>query len=108
MNTPSELAAKDIAAHLHPFTNLATHADVGPLVITRGDGILVEDEQGRRYIEGMSGLWCSSLGFSHPRLIAAGTQALQTLPSTTTPSTTAPTRRWRTWPRSCWPWHRRP
>lgn len=80
MNTPSELAAKDIAAHLHPFTNLATHADVGPLVITRGDGIHVEDEQGRRYIEGMSGLWCSSLGFSHPRLIAAGTQALQTLP----------------------------
>ena len=80
MNTPSELAAKDIAAHLHPFTNLATHADVGPLVITRGDGIHVIDEQGRRYIEGMSGLWCSSLGFSHPRLIAAGTQALQTLP----------------------------
>lgn len=83
MNAPtphSLLAAQDIAAHLHPFTNLAAHAEVGPLVITRGDGIHVIDEQGRRYIEGMSGLWCSSLGFSHPRLVAAGVEALQTLP----------------------------
>ena len=77
---PSELAAQDIQAHLHPFTNLADHAAVGPFVITRGDGIHVEDEHGRRYIEGMSGLWCSSLGFSHPRLVAAGIRALQTLP----------------------------
>ncbi|XAH21210.1 aspartate aminotransferase family protein [Xylophilus sp. GW821-FHT01B05] len=80
MSAPTPLAAKDIAAHLHPFTNLAAHGQVGPLVITRGDGIHVEDEQGRRYIEGMSGLWCSALGFSHPRLVAAGTKALQTLP----------------------------
>ncbi len=74
------LATQDIAAHLHPFTNMAVHADVGPLVITRGDGIHVIDEQGRRYIEGMSGLWCSALGFSHPRLVSAGIEALQTLP----------------------------
>ena len=83
MNAPTPhtlLAQQDISAHLHPFTNLAAHADVGPLVITRGDGIHVIDEQGRRYIEGMSGLWCSSLGFSHPRLVAAGIEALQTLP----------------------------
>lgn len=83
MNHPTPhtaLAAQDIAAHLHPFTNLALHADVGPLVITRGDGVYVIDEQGRRYIEGMSGLWCNSLGFSHPRLVAAGIEALQTLP----------------------------
>jgi len=74
------LAAADIAAHLHPFTNLAAHPEVGPLVITRGDGIYVEDDQGRRYLEGMSGLWCSSLGFSHPRVIEAGVRALRTLP----------------------------
>ncbi len=83
MNTTTPhtlLATQDIAAHLHPFTNMAVHADVGPLVITRGDGIHVIDEQGRRYIEGMSGLWCSALGFSHPRLVSAGIEALQTLP----------------------------
>ena len=86
MNAPdsqrklSSLDAKDVGSHLHSYTNLAVHDDVGPLMITRGDGIHVIDEQGRRYIEGMSALWCSSLGFSHPRLVQAGINALQTLP----------------------------
>ncbi|WP_066733183.1 aspartate aminotransferase family protein [Cupriavidus sp. D384] len=77
---PTDLASEDIAAHLHPFTNLAAHPDVGPLVITRGDGIHVEDDQGRRYVEAMSGLWCASLGFSHARVIEAGVAALRELP----------------------------
>jgi 4-aminobutyrate--pyruvate transaminase len=78
--THAEHVAGDIAAHLHPFTNLATHADVGPQVITRGDGVSVEDDQGRRYLEAMSGLWCASLGFSNARLAAAGSDALHALP----------------------------
>ena len=78
--SPSENAAHDIAAHLHPFTNLATHPQVGPLVIRRGDGIHVEDDQGRRYLEAMSGLWCASLGFSNERLAKAGSDALHSLP----------------------------
>ncbi|MGJ3702343.1 aspartate aminotransferase family protein [Variovorax sp. AFSI2.2] len=76
----AENAATDIAAHLHPFTNLATHPQVGPLVIQRGDGIFVEDDQGRRYLEAMSGLWCASLGFSNQRLAKAGSDALYGLP----------------------------
>ncbi|MEJ1168418.1 aspartate aminotransferase family protein [Variovorax sp. CCNWLW235] len=75
-----ETAATDIAAHLHPFTNLATHPQVGPLVIQCGDGIFVEDDQGRRYLEAMSGLWCASLGFSNARLAKAGSEALHGLP----------------------------
>ncbi|MBT2335904.1 aminotransferase class III-fold pyridoxal phosphate-dependent enzyme [Variovorax paradoxus] len=79
-STHAENAANDIAAHLHPFTNLATHPQVGPLVIQRGDGIFVEDDQGRRYLEAMSGLWCASLGFSNARLAKAGSDALHGLP----------------------------
>ncbi len=78
--THADNAAHDIAAHLHPFTNLATHPQVGPLVIRRGDGIFVEDDQGRRYLEAMSGLWCASLGFSNARLAKAGSDALHGLP----------------------------
>ena len=77
----SELARQDIAAHLHPYTNLAAHAEVGPMVIRRGDGIFIEDERGRRYLEAMAGLWCASLGFSNRRLAQAGAQALATLPN---------------------------
>jgi 4-aminobutyrate--pyruvate transaminase len=79
--THAEHVAGDIASHLHPFTNLATHPEVGPLVITRGDGVYVEDDQGRRYLEAMSGLWCASLGFSNARLASAGSAALQALPN---------------------------
>ena len=79
-STHAENAANDIAAHLHPFTNLATHPQLGPLVIQRGDGIFVEDDQGRRYFEAMSGLWCASLGFSNARLAKAGSEALHGLP----------------------------
>jgi len=79
-STHAENAANDIAAHLHSFTNLATHPQVGPLVIQRGDGIFVEDDQGRRYLEAMSGLWCASLGFSNARLAKAGSEALHGLP----------------------------
>ena len=35
---PTANAIQDIAGHLHPFTNLATHPQVGPLVISHGDG----------------------------------------------------------------------
>ncbi len=79
-STHDKTAAQDIAAHLHPFTNLVTHAQVGPMVIRRGDGIFVEDDQGRRYLEAMSGLWCASLGFSNARLAKAGSDALHSLP----------------------------
>ena len=79
-STHAANAAHDIAAHLHPFTDLASHAQVGPLVIRRGDGIFVEDDQGRRYLEAMSGLWCASLGFSNERLARAGSEALRSLP----------------------------
>lgn len=78
--THAQNATTDIAAHLHPFTNLATHPQTGPFVIVRGDGIFIEDDRGRRYLEAASGLWCASLGFSNRRLAAAGSEALHTLP----------------------------
>jgi 4-aminobutyrate--pyruvate transaminase len=52
----------------------------GPLVIARGDGVYVIDEQGRRYLEGMAGLWCASLGFSERRLADAAYRQMLELP----------------------------
>ena len=79
-NHTDSLAKKDIAYNLHPYTNLAAHEDRGPLVITRGEGIYVWDSDGNRYIEGLAGLWCVSLGSSEPRLVEAATRQLQNLP----------------------------
>ena len=77
---PNSLAARDIASVLHPYTNLKTHPETGPLVIARGDGVYVEDEDGKRYIEAMSGLWCAALGFNEPRLADAAFEAMRKLP----------------------------
>jgi 4-aminobutyrate--pyruvate transaminase len=77
--TSTTTSAAD-AHQIHPFTNLSLHAQTGPMVISRGDGIYVYDEHGRRYIEGLAGLFCASLGFSNERLATAAHKQMQQLP----------------------------
>jgi 4-aminobutyrate--pyruvate transaminase len=79
-HAPNSPAAIDVAYQLHPYTNLAVHEDKGPFIITRGEGIYVFDDDGKRYIEGLAGLWCTSLGFSEPRLVQAAKRQMETLP----------------------------
>ena len=78
LDTPA--ARRDLAFHLHPSTNLRLVQSEGPLVITRGEGVYVYDDEGRRYLEGMSGLWCASLGFSERRLAEAAYRQMLELP----------------------------
>lgn len=65
---------------LHPFTHLSNHQAQGPFLIERGEGVHVWDDKGNRLLEGMSGLWCASLGFSEQRLIDAAAKQFATLP----------------------------
>jgi 4-aminobutyrate--pyruvate transaminase len=64
----NSLYRRDIASLVHPQTNLRKHLDVGPSIFTRGDGIYVQDDSGKKYLEGAAGLWCASLGFGNERL----------------------------------------
>jgi 4-aminobutyrate---pyruvate transaminase len=83
MNAPtsaSTLAQKDVANHFHPYTNLRAIEKDAPLIIVEGDGIEVIDDAGKRYIEGMAGLWCASLGFSEKRLADAAKRQMDVLP----------------------------
>lgn len=72
--------SRDIAHVLHPYTNLKKHQQNGPLIIVRGEGIRVIDEEGKAYIDGLAGLWCVSLGFSERRLVEAARRQLEILP----------------------------
>ena len=58
-----DVRSRDLAALLHPVTNLALHEECGPLMIERGEGIHVYDNTGKEYIEGLAGLWCTALGY---------------------------------------------
>jgi 4-aminobutyrate--pyruvate transaminase len=73
-------AARDIANALHPYTDLKAHLEVGPMVISRGEGVRVWDENGKGYIESVAGLWCASPGFSNERLIEAAAAQMRRLP----------------------------
>lgn len=76
----SNLASIDAQHHFHPYTNPRQLEASGPLMITRGEGIRVFDSQGKSYIEGMAGLWCTSLGFSEGRLVEAACRQMKVLP----------------------------
>ena len=73
-------AARDIANVLHPYTDHRAHAKNGPLVIARGEGVKVWDDQGKEYIEGVAGLWCAALGFDSKRLADVAHQQMLKLP----------------------------
>jgi 4-aminobutyrate---pyruvate transaminase len=81
MERANTLAARDVDSLIHPFTDLARHAAEGPLVIDRGEGVYVYDQDGNRYLEGLAGLWCAALGFGEQRLVDAATEQLGKLPT---------------------------
>jgi 4-aminobutyrate--pyruvate transaminase len=79
MTTLTNFAARDVEALLHPTTNLAAHRTTGPLVLERAEGIYVWDASGKRYIEGLAGLWCTGLGYGNKELIEAARQQMEKL-----------------------------
>jgi 4-aminobutyrate--pyruvate transaminase len=54
--------------------------ETGPFVIERGEGVYVFDSHGKRYLDGISGMWCTSLGYSQPRLVEAARRQMSSLP----------------------------
>lgn len=67
------------------FTDMGEYAEAGSKVIVRGEGCEVISDTGRRYIDGLSGLFCSNLGHSYGDEIGrAAHRQLATLPFTPT------------------------
>ena len=81
MQRGNSAASRDIAYHLHPYTNLSKHESEGPLVITEGKGIHVYGRE-RQGIHRGPGRACGapSLGFGEERLVEAATRQMKQLP----------------------------
>ena len=60
---PTSPEARDVAYLVPPYTNFRANEEQGPMIIERGEGVYVWDNGGKQYIEGMAGLWSTSLGF---------------------------------------------
>jgi adenosylmethionine-8-amino-7-oxononanoate aminotransferase len=52
----------------HPFTQQRDWAGEQPLMIERAEGSELIDSDGRRYLDGVSSLWCNVHGHRHPAL----------------------------------------
>jgi adenosylmethionine-8-amino-7-oxononanoate aminotransferase len=68
---PMDLAAADHAHLWHPFTQQQGWTGEAPLIVDRAEGTDLIDVDGRRYIDGVSSLWCNVHGHRHPRIDAA-------------------------------------
>ncbi len=67
-----ELAELDRRYAFHPFTGLANHERDGPAaMMVGGDGVRLEDSRGKRYIDGMAGLWCVNVGYGRTEIADA-------------------------------------
>lgn len=73
----SNMAVRDIETVIHPYTNLARHRETGPLILNEGRGIYLHDDTGKRYIEGLAGLWCTALGYGNAEIVEAAAEAMR-------------------------------
>jgi L-2,4-diaminobutyrate transaminase len=56
----------------HPFSVLSEHEASGPRrVMVSGEGSTLVDDQGRRYLDAMAGLWCVNVGYGRVEIADA-------------------------------------
>ncbi len=73
------LEARDLEHLLHPTTNLKLHHQVGPRIHDHAKGVYMWDNNGKQYIEGMAGLWCTALGYGEEELVQAAADEMRKL-----------------------------
>jgi adenosylmethionine-8-amino-7-oxononanoate aminotransferase len=78
-----DLVSADRSFVWHPFTQQRGWSEETPVMIESGDGCELIDSEGRRYIDGVSSLWCNVHGHRHPKIDAAVRDQLDRVAHTT-------------------------
>jgi adenosylmethionine-8-amino-7-oxononanoate aminotransferase len=68
-----------IDRHLVPFADMQKVEPAQVTVMVRGEGLHLWDSEGKRYLDGMSGMFCTALGYGRPELVEAATRQLRAL-----------------------------
>ena len=79
MNKPTSLSERDLAAVFHPMTQISTLNQTGAMMIVRAEGIYLYDDQGNQYIDGLAGLWCTSLGYANEEIAQVAYEQMKSL-----------------------------
>ena len=59
---------QDLQHHFHPLTDFSTFKDTGSMIFTGAEGAYVYDIEGKRYLDGIGGLWCVNMGYGREEI----------------------------------------
>lgn len=65
---------------IHPWTDFTSFRDTGSMVLGNGDGAHVSDASGRRYLDGIGGLWCVNIGYGRTEMAEAIAKQVTQIP----------------------------
>lgn len=77
--TNQELIQRDLAVLWHPCTQMKDHEQLPLIPIKRGEGVWLEDFEGKRYLDAISSWWVNLFGHGHPHINAALKRQIDTL-----------------------------
>lgn len=82
MATPKIAALQELdrAHHLHPFTNHVDMHASGTHIIQAGEGCYLIDQNDRRLLDGLAGLWCVNVGYNCAAIVEAVHEQMERLP----------------------------
>lgn len=63
-----EIWQKDHDHFLHPWTHFDSFKKEGSLAIVEGDGSFITDIHGKRYLDGLGGMWCVNVGYGRKEM----------------------------------------
>ena len=76
----AELQDLDRRHYIHPFTNHTDMYKKGTRIIVGAENIYIYDSNGKKYLDGMSGLWCVNIGYGRTELAEAAKLQMEQLP----------------------------
>lgn len=76
----SELQKLDQSNYIHPFTDHLPMHKAGTHLVQSGEGCFVVDQNNRRLLDGLAGLWCVNVGYNCQEIVEAVHQQMQKLP----------------------------
>ncbi|MEZ5404827.1 MAG: aminotransferase class III-fold pyridoxal phosphate-dependent enzyme [Verrucomicrobiia bacterium] len=75
----AELQKLDQSYYIHPFTDHLPMHQMGTHLIQSGEGCFLIDQNNRRLLDGLAGLWCVNVGYGCKEIIEAVNQQMQKL-----------------------------
>ena len=79
-NYAQEVWDKDRRHFVHPWTHFDSFAKEDSLVMNEAEGAYVTDIQGKRYLDGIGGLWCVNIGYGREEIVEAIAEQARKLP----------------------------